>query len=282
MKVVTGDSDVVARAVGEQVGPGRRPACSPATRSTDDDAGFRGAAETTTIFARVDPDQKIQVIRALQSAVQVVGYLGDGINDAPPLHAADVGHQRRQRHGRRAGGSRYRPAPAEPRGIAQGVREGRRTFANTLKYIRMGTSSNFGNMLSMAGAPCFLPFLPMLPRQILLNNLIYDASQIAIPTDDVDPETEAEPAPMGHRGDRAIHAGLRPDQLDLRLSDVRVPALVLHASEAEFHTGWFVESLATQVLVIFVIRTRRSPFWHSRPSRPWWPPQPPPSSRPSP
>jgi P-type Mg2+ transporter len=152
--------------------------------------------------------------------------------------------------------------------IAQGVREGRRTFANTLKYIRMGISSNFGNMLSMAGAAVFLPFLPMLPSQILLNNLIYDASQTAIPSDDIDPETEAEPARWDIGGIERFMLVFGPISSIFDYATFGFLLVGLHASEPEFHTGWFVESLATQVLVIFAIRTRRSPFWRSRPSRP--------------
>ena len=153
---------------------------------------------STTIFARVDPDQKLRVIRALQERGAVVGYLGDGINDAPPLHIADVGISVDNATDVARAAADIVLLQPSLEAIARGVREGRRTFGNTLKYIRMGTSSNFGNMLSMAGAALFLPFLPMLPSQILLNNLIYDASQTAIPTDGIDPETEVEPAPLGH------------------------------------------------------------------------------------
>jgi Mg2+-importing ATPase len=154
--------------------------------------------------------------------------------------------------------------------ISQGVTEGRRTFANTLKYIRMGTSSNFGNMVSMAGAALVLPFLPMTPGQILLNNLIYDASQTAIPSDSVDADTEAEPA----RWD--VHAIERFMLLFGPISslfDYATFGLLLAllgtsaAAAAAFHAGWFIESLCTQILVVLVIRTRRSPFWLSRPSR---------------
>jgi Mg2+-importing ATPase len=132
----------------------------------------------------------------------------------------------------------------------------------------MGISSNFGNMLSMAGAAVFLPFLPMLPSQILLNNLIYDASQTAIPTDDIDPETEAEPARWDIGGIERFMLVFGPISSIFDYLTFAFLLSILHASETEFHTGWFVESLATQVLVIFAIRTRRSPFWHSRPSRP--------------
>ena len=183
LKVVTGDSDVVARAVAKQVGLNVTGVLTGDEIRRLTPQAFGARALATTIFARVDPDQKLRVIRALQSRGQVAGYLGDGINDAPPLHVADVGIS--VDNGTDVARAAADIVLLQPSlaAIAHGVREGRRTFANTLKYIRMGISSNFGNMLSMAGAAVFLPFLPMLPSQILLNNLIYDASQTAIPTD---------------------------------------------------------------------------------------------------
>ena len=142
--------------------------------------------------------------------------------------------------------------------LHDGVREGRRTFGNVIKYIMMGTSSNFGNMFSMAGGTLLLPFLPMLPTQILLNNFLYDLSEVAIPIDNVD-EDAARAAPLGHGLHPQFHADHRPDQLAVRLSD-----LLRHARCSTpgrlFHTGWFIESLATQVLVIFIIRTQGNPF----------------------
>jgi Mg2+-importing ATPase len=268
LKVVTGDSDVVARAVATQAGLEVTGVLTGDEMRRLTPQAFEARAMTTTIFARVDPDQKLQVIRALQSRGEVVGYLGDGINDAPPLHAADVGIS--VDNGTDVARAAADVVLLQPSlaTIAQGVREGRRTFANTLKYIRMGISSNFGNMLSMAGAAVFLPFLPMLPSQILLNNLIYDASQTAIPTDDIDPETEAEPARWDIGGIERFMLVFGPISSIFDYLTFAFLLSILHASETEFHTGWFVESLATQVLVIFAIRTRRSPFWHSRPSRP--------------
>ena len=268
LKVVTGDSEVVARAVADRVGLTVEGVLTGDEIRALSHTAFSARAVRTTIFARVDPDQKLRVIRALQERGAVVGYLGDGINDAPPLHHADVGISvDNGTDVARAAADivLLRPSLAA---IAQGVREGRRTFANTLKYIRMGISSNFGNMLSMAGAALFLPFLPMLPSQILLNNLIYDASQTAIPSDDIDPETEDEPARWDIGGIERFMLVFGPISSIFDYATFGFLLLVLHASEPEFHTGWFVESLATQVLVIFAIRTRRSPFWRSRPSRP--------------
>ena len=268
LKVVTGDSEVVARAVAEQVGLVVEDVLTGDQIRSMTRPAFAARAGRTTIFARVDPDQKLRVIRALQERGSVVGYLGDGINDAPSLHVADVGIS--VDNGTDVARAAADIVLLQPSlaAIAQGVREGRRTFANTLKYVRMGISSNFGNMLSMAGAAIFLPFLPMLPSQILLNNLIYDASQTAIPTDNIDPETEGEPARWEIGGIERFMLVFGPLSSIFDYLTFWLLLSVLDAGEAEFHTGWFVESLATQVLVIFAIRTRRSPFWKSRPSRP--------------
>ncbi len=268
LKVITGDSDLVARAIADQVGLDVE-----GVMTGDEIAGltptaFAARAQRTTIFARVDPDQKLRVLQSLQGRGAVVGYLGDGINDAPSLHVADVGISvDNATDVARAAADVILLQPSLA-AIAQGVREGRRTFANTIKYIRMGTSSNFGNMLSMAGAALLLPFLPMLPSQILLNNLIYDASQTAIPTDGIDPETEVEPAQWDIRGIERFMLVFGPISSIFDYLTFGLLLVIVNSNEAAFHTGWFVESLATQVLVIFVIRTRRTPFWRSRPSRP--------------
>src|SRR5664279_4692408 len=237
LKVVTGDNELVAR------------------------------AKRTTIFARVDPDQKLQVIRALHDSGAVVGYLGDGINDAPALHTADVGISVDNATDVARSAADIILLESSLAAISRGVIEGRRTFANTLKYIRMGTSSNFGNMLSMAGAALVLPFLPMTPGQILLNNLIYDASQTALPTDTVDPEVEALPARWDIRGVERFMIVFGPISSLFDFLTFGLLLLVLGSNERAFHTGWFIESLFTQILVVLVIRTRRSPFWRSRPSR---------------
>jgi Mg2+-importing ATPase len=224
-------------------------------------------ARRTTIFARVDPDQKLQVIRALREAGNVVGYMGDGINDAPALHVADVGISVDNATDVARSAADIILLEPSLAAISQGVTEGRRTFANTLKYIRMGTSSNFGNMLSMAGAAALLPFLPMTPGQILLNNLIYDASQTSIPSDNVDPDVVGEPARWDVHAIERFMVIFGPISSIFDFVTFGLLLLVLGQNENAFHTGWFIESLFTQILVVLVIRTRRSPFWRSRPSR---------------
>jgi Mg2+-importing ATPase len=225
-------------------------------------------AKRTTLFARVDPDQKLQVIRALHDGGSVVGYLGDGINDAPALHAADVGISVDNATDVARSAADIILLEPSLAAIHQGVIEGRRTFANTLKYIRMGTSSNFGNMLSMTGAALVLPFLPMTPGQILLNNLIYDASQTAIPTDNVDPAVASLPARWDVKAIQRFMLTFGPISSLFDFATFGLLLLLLGKDEHAFHTGWFVESLFSQVLVVLAIRTRVSPFWRSRPSRP--------------
>jgi Mg2+-importing ATPase len=268
LKVVTGDNDLVARHVAGQVG-----LKIDGVLTGEEMRGLRhealvARARRTTIFARVDPDQKLQVIRALRESGAVVGYLGDGINDAPALHEADVGISVDNATDVARSAADIILLEPSLAAIHQGVLEGRRTFANTLKYIRMGTSSNFGNMLSMTGAALLLPFLPMTPGQILLNNLIYDASQTAIPTDTVDPEVTALPARWDVHAIQRFMLVFGPISSLFDFATFGALLLVLGANEQAFQTGWFIESLFTQVLVVLVIRTRVSPFWRSRPSRP--------------
>ncbi len=268
LKIVTGDNDLVARHVAEQVGLVVEGVLTGEEMRGLTQPALVARAKRTTIFARVDPDQKLQVIRALHDGGAVVGYLGDGINDAPALHAADVGISVDNATDVARSAADIILLEPSLAAIHQGVVEGRRTFANTLKYIRMGTSSNFGNMLSMTGAALVLPFLPMTPGQILLNNLIYDASQTAIPTDTIDPTVAAIPAHWDVHAIQRFMLIFGPISSLFDYATFGVLLWVLGANEKAFHTGWFVESLFTQVLVVLVIRTRVSPFWRSRPSKP--------------
>jgi len=224
-------------------------------------------AEQTTIFARVSPMQNLRILRALSQRGHVVGFLGDGINDAPSLHAADVGISVASAVDVARDAADIILLRPGLHILHRGIMEGRRASANVLKYLLMGTSSNFGNMFSMAGASLFLPFLPMLSTQILLNNFLYDTAQITIPTDNVDTSYLRTPQRWDMRLVRNFMIYIGPISSIYDFLTFFVLLYFFHASEPLFHTGWFVESLATQTLVLFVIRTMENPF-RSRPSRP--------------
>jgi Mg2+-importing ATPase len=264
VKIVTGDNERVTEHVCRELGIAVAGVLTgPELAGLTDEALAARLAETN-LFCRVTPPQKARIIRALRRRGHVVGYLGDGINDAPSLHAADVGLSVEGAVDVAKEAATMILLRHDLAVLAEGVREGRRTFANIMKYIMMGTSSNFGNMFSMAGGVLLLPFLPMLPVQILLNNLLYDVSEIAIPLDRVDAEMIARPQHWDMRFVRDLMLVLGPVS---SLFDFLTFALLLWVFRADaplFHTGWFIESLATQVLVIFVIRSRRAP-WRSPP-----------------
>ncbi len=270
LKIITGDNDLVARHVAGLVGLEVDKVLTGDQMRKLTHPALVARAPRTTIFARVDPDQKLEVIRALRESGHVVGYMGDGINDAPALHVADVGISVDNATDVARSAADIILLEPSLAAISQGVTEGRRTFANTLKYIRMGTSSNFGNMISMAGAALVLPYLPMLPSQILLNNLIYDASQTAIPTDNVDADVQAEPARWDVHAIERFMVVFGP--ISSIFDYITFGALLLMLgtdakNQGSFQAGWFIESLFTQILVVLVIRTRMSPFWLSRPSK---------------
>jgi P-type Mg2+ transporter len=266
VKILTGDSDLVARHVCAQVGLD----VDRIVLGSELDGMTEGAlaviAEQTTVFARVAPAQKSRIIHALQSRDHVVGFLGDGINDAPSLHMAHVGVSVANAVdvARDAADIILRERSLDQ--LHQGIIAGRRTFANVMKYLLMGTSSNFGNMFSMAGAALVLPFLPMLPTQILLNNFLYDLAQLTIPTDRVDPAMVQSPKRWDMRVIRDFMLYIGPISSVYDFLTFGALLWLFDAGEALFHTGWFVESLATQTLVIFVIRTAGNPMT-SRPSR---------------
>ena len=190
----------------------------------------------------------------------MVGFLGDGINDAPALKVADIGLSVEGATGVAQAAADMILLASDLEVVADGVEEGRRTFANILKYVRMGASSNFGNMLSMAVASLFLPFLPMLPTQILLNNLLYDFSEIGIPFDTVRPEATARPQVWDMRGLMRFAAIMGPLSSLFDLLTFGGLVFIFHASPTEFRTDWFLESMATQILVIFIIRTNGRPW----------------------
>ncbi len=263
--VMTGDNEFVSAKVARDVGlPSDIVVTGPQMHSIDD-AALAVQAERGAIFARVSPEQKNRVITALTKRGRVVGFMGDGINDAPSMHAADVGISVMNAVDVAKDAANVILLEKDLGVLHSGVIEGRRSFANIMKYIIMGTSSNFGNMFSMAGASLFLPFLPMLPTQILLNNFLYDVSQISIPTDNVDSELLRRPKRWRIAFIRQFMLIIGPISSLYDFLTFGALLLVFHANEGLFHTGWFVESLATQTLVVFVIRTSGNPF-RSRPS----------------
>jgi Mg2+-importing ATPase len=258
VKILTGDGAPVARHLCAALGIEVKGVLTGAEIARLDDAALGARAEAATLFCRVSPAQKTRIVAALKARGRVVGFLGDGINDAPALHAADVGLSVSNAVDVAKEAADLILLKRDLGVVHRGVLEGRGTFVNIRKYVLMGTSSNFGNMFSMAGASLFLPFLPLLPAQILLNNLLYDISEIPIPLDRADAAETARPQEWDMRLVRGFMWVLGPVSSLFDFLTFYVLLAVLHADEALFRTGWFVESLATQVLVIFVIRTRGS------------------------
>jgi P-type Mg2+ transporter len=295
VKVLTGDNELVSRKICKEVGlPLEHVLCGPDIEVMND-AELAGAAEKTTLFVRLSPAHKQRIIKALQSRKHVVGFMGDGINDSPALRVADVGVSVATAVDIAKEAADAILLEKSLMVLEEGVIEGRKVFANILKYIRMGASSNFGNMFSVLGASLWLPYLPMSPLKILTNNLLYDFSQVPIPTDEVDPEQVAKPRPwsMGEIARFILFIGPCSSVFDYTtylmmwfifkcsdLSLVPPPSLAEHFARASlsnpdstyaaalFQTGWFVESLLTQTLIIHVIRTNKIPFIQSRAS---WP-----------
>jgi Mg2+-importing ATPase len=265
VKVVTGDNDLVTQHVCRELGLPVTGVLTGSDIAQMDDPALAARVESTTLFCRVNPSQKDRVILALKRRGHTVGYLGDGINDAPPLHSADVGISVQGAVDVAREAADLILLEDDLGVLHQGVLEGRRTFSNILKYINMGTSSNFGNMFSMAGGALLLPFLPMRPVQILLNNLLYDVSEIAIPLDTVDEEYVRKPRQWDLKAIRNFMFVMGPISSLFDFLTFFVLLKVFHAGEAMFQTGWFIESMATQVLVIFIIRTTKNPF-RSRPN----------------
>jgi Mg2+-importing ATPase len=268
VKVATGDNPLVAQKVCAELGlPAGGTLRGGDVDGMDDDA-LAAAAGTATVFARVSPEQKARIVRLLRREGRAVAFLGDGVNDALALHAADVGISVDTATDVAKDAADVILLEKDLGVLADGIREGRRIFGNTIKYVLMGTSSNFGNMFSAAGASAILKFLPMLPGQILLNNLLYDTSQLAIPTDHVDDEQLHRPShwDIGFIRRFMLFFGPISSLFDFVTFGVMLGAF--HAGPFLFRTGWFVESLATQTLVIFAVRTRRVPFVRSRPSLP--------------
>jgi Mg2+-importing ATPase len=279
VKVVTGDNDLVARKVCRDVGLEAEFVLQGDDIEQLDDEQLAGAVERVTLFARVSPAHKQRIVRALQSRKHTVGFMGDGINDAPALHVADVGISVDSAVDIAKESADIILLEKSLLALDEGVLEGRKVFSNIVKYVRMGASSNFGNMFSVLGASVFVPFLPMLPMQILANNLLYDIGQTAIPTDAVDPERIALPRrwDMKELTRFVLFIGPCSSIFDYTTYFMMLyvfgcwdtsTTLVAARSASLFQTGWFVESLLTQTLIIHVIRTNKIPFLQSRSS---WP-----------
>jgi Mg2+-importing ATPase len=264
LKIITGDNSLVARHIAQAVNLPIRGLLTGRDLEAMGSEALWHAAVRTTIFAEVDPHEKERVIQALQRTGHVVGYLGDGINDAPALHAADVGISVDAATDVAKDAADLVLLEHSLDTLRDGIDEGRRTFANTLKYILTTTSANFGNMFSMAAATLFLPFLPLLASQILLNNFLSDIPAATIAGDHVDPEWVARPRRWDNRfiSRYMVLFGLVSSIFDFLTFGILL--YVFHASVEEFRTGWFIESLLTELVIALVVRTRRV-FYRSRP-----------------
>jgi Mg2+-importing ATPase len=270
VKILTGDNDIVTAYICKQVGMPVDKILLGSQIETMSESELGEAANATSIFAKLAPSQKERIIKALQSKDHVVAFLGDGINDAPALKAADVGISVDSAVDIAKESSDIILLENSLLVLEQGVMEGRRVFGNIIKYIKMAASSNFGNMFSVVGASAFLPFLPMLPIQVLTNNLLYDFSQTTIPTDQVDADWLTKPRKwtIGEIQRFILFIGPISSIFDYATFFIMIYVFNAWNNPALFHTGWFVESLFTQTLIIHVIRTNKIPFIQSRAS---WP-----------
>jgi Mg2+-importing ATPase len=266
LKIITGDNRLVAANVSHQMGlSNSRIITGPDLRQMSDGALLKQVGDVN-VFAEIEPNQKERIILALRKAGNVVGYMGDGINDASALHAADVGISVESAVDVAKEAADIVLLEKDLSVLVQGVREGRTTFANTLKYVFMATSANFGNMFSMAGASLFLSFLPLLPKQVLLTNLMTDFPEMTIATDSVDDEMVAYPRRWDIKAIRKfmITFGLVSSVFDYLTFGLLL--FVLRATPDQFRTGWFLESVVSASLIVLVIRSRK-PFYKSRPSK---------------
>ncbi len=266
IKIITGDNELVTKRVAEEI-------AFPVTgillgseidALSDDELNER--AHGVNIFARVNPDQKMRIIKTLQRHGHVVGFIGDGVNDALSLKAADVGISVNNATDIAKESADLIMVRKELDDLIQAVIEGRKTFVNTMKYLMMALSSNFGNMFSMAGASVFLPFLPMLPGQVLFNNLLYDTSQFSLPADHVDERDLRSPKKLQLGIVKKFMVIIGPISSIFDFLTFILLGVFLHLPEHQFQTGWFIESLATQIFVVYIIRTKLIPFVQSRPS----------------
>jgi Mg2+-importing ATPase len=266
--IATGDHPLVAQTVADALGLVDGGTLTGDDLDRIDDASLPAALADTRILARVTPQQKARAVRVLRKEGRTIGFLGDGVNDSLALHEADVGISVDSATDVAKNAADVILLEKDLGVIAAGIAEGRRIFANTIKYVFMAASSNFGNMISAAAASAFLPFLPMLPSQILLSNLLYDASQLSIATDRVDAAAVRAPSRWDMGAVRRFMLVFGPLSSAFDLAMFAMLLGVFHADATLFHSGWFVEALVTQALVVLVIRTRVTPFFRSRPSTP--------------
>jgi Mg2+-importing ATPase len=269
IKILTGDNELVAKTICDDLKvPVKKVVCGSALVQMSW-TEIKQVVEETTIFARITPEQKLDIIKALKANSHVVGYMGDGVNDAPALYEADVGLSVDTAVDVSKEAADIVLLEKDLLVLADGINEGRKIFGNTIKYILMGTSSNFGNMFSAAAASVFLPFLPMLPMQILFMNLLYDVANMTLPTDNVDEEYIKKPKrwDIGFLRKYTLFFGPFSSLYDFLTYGIMLFIFGAATNQALFQSGWFVESFWTEVLVIFVIRTRRIPFFSSRPSK---------------
>lgn len=273
IKILTGDNELVAKTICDELKvPVKKVVCgSDLTQMSWTE--IKTAVEESTIFARITPEQKLDIIKALKANGHVVGFMGDGVNDAPALYEADVGLSVDTAVDVAKEAADIVLLEKDLLVLADGINEGRKIFGNTTKYILMGTSSNFGNMFSAAAASVFLPFLPMLPMQILFMNLLYDIANMTLPTDNVDEEYTKWPRrwDIGFVRKYTLFFGPFSSLYDFLTYGIMLfifgASVATPQAQALFQSGWFVESFWTEVLVIFVIRTRRIPFLTSRPGK---------------
>jgi Mg2+-importing ATPase len=266
LKIITGDNHLVAANISQQMGLTKTKILTGPDLNHLSDSALLRKVGGVDVFAEIEPNQKERIILALKKAGNVVGYMGDGINDASALHAADVGISVESAVDVAKDAADIVLLEKGLDVLVHGVLEGRTTFANTLKYVFMATSANFGNMFSMAGVSLFLPFLPMLPKQILLTNLLTDFPEMTIATDNVDDEMVNYPRRWDIKAIRKfmITFGIVSSAFDFLIFGLLL--LVLHATQVQFRTGWFLESVISASIIVLVIRSRK-PFFRSRPGK---------------
>ncbi|MGV8141892.1 MAG: magnesium-translocating P-type ATPase [Candidatus Woesearchaeota archaeon] len=266
VKILTGDNELVTKSVCGELGLKIKGCITGKEMDTLNDVELKTIVEKNTIFARVSPMQKERIVDALQKNGHTVGFLGDGINDAPTLKKADVGISVNTAVDIAKESSGIILLKKNLMVLKEGIIDGRKVFGNIVKYIEMGASSNFGNMFSVAGASIFLPFLPMLPIQIILNNFLYDISQLSIPTDNIDKEYVQKPRPWNIESIKRFVIFIGPLSSIFDFMTFIVFFMIFNAIPAQFQTAWFIESLTTQVLIVYIIRTNKIPIIESKPS----------------